>query len=130
MYVVLFPQKFILMREIYLGRHHIIIGFLPCPTNVNPSGCPSGDLDTILFNGPYDPQFHGPGQQYQNFTVEIPPGTPMGVTQINIARFFLIGVSSNDLFNASPSLNILGCEFAYSWKRQCDGERGMKQGWE
>ena len=69
--------------------------------NINPSGCPTTDLDTILFNGPYDPQFHGPGPQYQNFKVKIPKGTPTGVTQINIARFFLIGVSSNDLFNAS-----------------------------
>ena len=63
---------------------------MSCATT--PSNCSPSQLGTILYNGPYDPEFHGPGQQYENFTVTIPTGIPKGAAQIAIARFFLIGV--------------------------------------
>lgn len=68
-----------------------VIGFLPCPVATNPSGCSPAELGSILFNGPYNPEVHGVGPPFQNFTVTIPSDASAGAAQIAIARFFLIG---------------------------------------
>jgi hypothetical protein len=48
----------------------------------------------VLYQGPYDPQPHGAGGNYQNFTVTIPFNEDLiGRSQLTVNRFFLIGVS-------------------------------------
>ncbi|KAJ7202018.1 hypothetical protein GGX14DRAFT_463557 [Mycena pura] len=75
----------------------IVIGFQSCTGF--PAGCPPpADLmGTILFNGPYDPEFHTdvtPSKPpYQNFTVTIPASAPKGPAQLNLAHFALVGAS-------------------------------------
>ncbi|KAK5991442.1 hypothetical protein PT974_09724 [Cladobotryum mycophilum] len=83
----------------------VAIGLVPCPNSSCPA--PEGIIGDVLHTGPYNPQFHGPGQQYQNFTVQVPEGFPAGPAAINVARFFLIGAgSSPTIGGASVSVNI------------------------
>ncbi|KAF7377898.1 hypothetical protein MSAN_00213500 [Mycena sanguinolenta] len=74
----------------------IIIGFLSCSGFA--SGCPppSEILGTILYNGPYDPEFHSTGggvndRPYQNFTVTIPSSVSPGPAQLGVAHVALVG---------------------------------------
>ncbi|KAJ7062040.1 hypothetical protein C8F01DRAFT_122908 [Mycena amicta] len=78
----------------------IVIGFQSCiNSNIGfPDGvCPSPDdsMGTILYNGPYDPQFQDDGTvnhfPHQNFTVTIPPSAPNGTAQLNVAHVALVG---------------------------------------
>ena len=54
-------------------------------------------MGDVLYAGPFDPEFHGPGQQYQNSTVVI-PASGAGSYQLGVLRFYLIGVSFNDVY--------------------------------
>ena len=58
----------------------------------------------------------------------IPSDAPAGNAQIAIARFFLIGVSQVwHIMTLKPHLtsplNVLGWEFPYNRRGQCDGRR-------
>ncbi|KAJ7621006.1 hypothetical protein FB45DRAFT_1006451 [Roridomyces roridus] len=73
----------------------LIIGFLSC-NNINfPTGvCPPASeiLGTILYNGPYDPEFRTSGKPpYQNFTVQIPADANKGSAQLSVTHFSLVG---------------------------------------
>lgn len=64
----------------------------------NPCEDVSEDLGTIFYAGPYQPQFFNPpnafGEQYQNFTVNIPSNFPKGPAVFSIPHASLVGVSS------------------------------------
>ncbi|KAF8218118.1 hypothetical protein K438DRAFT_1952957 [Mycena galopus ATCC 62051] len=74
----------------------VIIGFESC-VELNFCPPPSSLMGTILYNGPFDPEFHTdvtPGKPpYQNFTVTIPSSAPAGAAQLNLAHFSLVGAS-------------------------------------
>ncbi|KAJ7653161.1 hypothetical protein DFH06DRAFT_1204857 [Mycena polygramma] len=75
----------------------VVIGFWVCgesPASVCPP--PSDVLGSILYNGPYDPQFRNNGTPpnkppYQNFTVTIPSTAQSGKAQLGVAHLSLIG---------------------------------------
>jgi hypothetical protein len=51
-------------------------------------------MGTILYQGPFDPQYHESDQPpYQNFTVTLPNLIAAGDAQINVAHAALVGVS-------------------------------------
>ncbi|KAJ6461072.1 hypothetical protein C8R45DRAFT_538174 [Mycena sanguinolenta] len=86
----------------------IIIGFLSCGSFA--SGClpPSEGLGTILYDGPYNPQFASSGggvnhRPHQNFTVTIPSSAPPGIAQLGVAHVALVGA---DQWPLLETLNI------------------------
>lgn len=51
-------------------------------------------MGTVLYNGPFDPQFHETYlPPYQNFTLEIPEGVAAENGIVTVAHFSLVGVS-------------------------------------
>jgi len=75
----------------------VAIGISSC----GPRGCQpaSNVMGTILYNGPFSPQFHETGPPpYQNFSVTVPADFTKGEAQINVAHATLIGVSKILLF--------------------------------
>lgn len=77
----------------------VVIGFLSCvgfSTGICPP--PSEIIGSILYNGPYDPQFHTnvtpTKPPYQNFTVTIPKTAEAGPAQLSVTHFSLVGVST------------------------------------
>ncbi|KAJ4491512.1 hypothetical protein C8J55DRAFT_282245 [Lentinula edodes] len=70
----------------------LVMGIWPC--NNFPCPGPSNIIGTILYNGPYKPQFSVPSNSlppHENFTVSIPEGFVKGVTQFGVAHVALIG---------------------------------------
>jgi hypothetical protein len=50
-------------------------------------------MGTVLYNGPFDPQFHETNlPPYQNFTLEIPEGVATDNGIVTLAHFSLVGV--------------------------------------
>ena len=76
----------------------LVISFLSC-TTFKDSICPppNQQLGSILYNGPYNPQYPNPNpyhlQPHQNFTVIIPSGASQGKGQLAVTSFELRGVS-------------------------------------
>ncbi|KAJ5904937.1 uncharacterized protein N7473_001853 [Penicillium subrubescens] len=68
----------------------VIIGVSSCAsTPCQPAGEVMG---TILYQGPFDPQYHESDQPpYQNFTVTLPNLIAAGDAQINVAHAALVG---------------------------------------
>lgn len=55
---------------------------------------PADVMGTILYNGPFKPEFHESTQPpYQNFSVNIPEAFAKGEAQLNVAHVSLVGVS-------------------------------------
>ncbi|KAJ3752123.1 hypothetical protein EV360DRAFT_55776 [Lentinula raphanica] len=70
----------------------IVMGIWPCGSLPCPG--PSNILGTILYNGPFDPQFSVPSNSlppHENFTVTIPEGFTKGQTQLGVMHVSLIG---------------------------------------
>ncbi|KAJ3777159.1 hypothetical protein FB446DRAFT_718867 [Lentinula raphanica] len=74
----------------------IVIALLNC--NEYSSGCmgPAEELGTVLYSGPYDPQFtNEPGTgglpPHENFTLTIPSDFEKGQSQLGVALFDLVG---------------------------------------
>ncbi|KAJ3855997.1 hypothetical protein EV368DRAFT_33429 [Lentinula lateritia] len=68
----------------------LVMGMWPC--NDLPCPGPSNIIGTILYNGPYKPQFSlNSLPPHENFTVSIPEGFVKGVTQFGVAHIALIG---------------------------------------
>ncbi|KIM51719.1 hypothetical protein SCLCIDRAFT_142655 [Scleroderma citrinum Foug A] len=70
----------------------IVIGFQSCRTN----GCisPSSFMGQILYNGPFEPQYHEPMTPlYENFTVQVPSSAATGTALIGVVHVTLIGAS-------------------------------------
>ncbi|KAE9394353.1 hypothetical protein BT96DRAFT_194981 [Gymnopus androsaceus JB14] len=74
----------------------LAIGALAC---TSPCPDPESQIGDVLYTGPFDPEFHGPGEQYQNFTVTIPEGVQTGSYQLGILRFYLIGAGPSATLN-------------------------------
>ncbi|KAF8132197.1 hypothetical protein K438DRAFT_1884949 [Mycena galopus ATCC 62051] len=53
--------------EIEVG---IAVGLVSCPLSVCP--LPEGELEEILYTGPFNPTLHGIGRFYENFTLTVP----------------------------------------------------------
>ncbi|KAJ6461078.1 hypothetical protein C8R45DRAFT_879278 [Mycena sanguinolenta] len=91
----------------------IVIGFLPCGGFA--SGCPppSETLGTVLYNGPYDPEFSAPvggvnKPPHQNFTVTIPSSASPGPAQLGVVHVALVGLSETPLFETlNITLNVV-----------------------
>ncbi|KAG6841140.1 hypothetical protein C0991_001416 [Blastosporella zonata] len=83
----------------------IVLGLATCQSGTCPG---DSEIGTILHNGKFDPEFHGPGQQFQNFTVKIPADFPLGEAQLSATRFFLIGAGpSPTIGSAVETLNVI-----------------------
>ncbi|KAN0077999.1 hypothetical protein V8E55_010056 [Tylopilus felleus] len=68
----------------------IVIGLRSCLNR--PCIPPSSYMGTILYNGPFDPQYHEVYlQPYQNFTVQVPGSFTKGTALIGVAHVALIG---------------------------------------
>ncbi|KAF8810214.1 hypothetical protein BYT27DRAFT_7135037 [Phlegmacium glaucopus] len=69
-------------------------GSEPCPA-------PGSVLGSILYNGPYDPQFQNSGPPnkppYQNFTVTIPPALALAPAQLSVFHVALVGLGLEPL---------------------------------
>ncbi|KAJ6138145.1 hypothetical protein N7471_004631 [Penicillium samsonianum] len=68
----------------------VAIGLSSCAS----SPCRDADevLGTILYNGPFKPEYHESGlPPYENFTVTVPASATLGKNQINVAHAALIG---------------------------------------
>ncbi|KAF7304336.1 hypothetical protein HMN09_00835400 [Mycena chlorophos] len=81
----------------------IVIGLATCQSAGN---CPAplDFLGTILYNGPYSPEFQNNGSgpnkpPYQNFTVTIPAGAS-GPSQLNVLHLALVGASEGAFLEA------------------------------
>ncbi|KAJ7244431.1 hypothetical protein B0H12DRAFT_1309555 [Mycena haematopus] len=71
----------------------IIVGLWHCGGSESVCPPPSEVLGTILYNGPYAPEFHNSDSKppYQNFTVKIPLDAPIGKAQLGVAHLSLVG---------------------------------------
>ncbi|KAI8072321.1 hypothetical protein BC940DRAFT_138706 [Gongronella butleri] len=84
----------------------IAIGIRACEGGQCPP--PENQLGQILYTGPFDPQFHGPGPAYQNFTVTVPKSSTVGNANLNVVRFFLIGAGPTATIGyANVKVNII-----------------------
>ncbi|KOS18117.1 hypothetical protein ESCO_003294 [Escovopsis weberi] len=88
-FVVQVVRPNFILRATEIG---LAIGLVSCPNGTCPP--PTSQLGSVLYHGPFDPQYHGPGQQYENFTVQVPINFQPGPASIQVARFFLIGAGS------------------------------------
>ncbi|EKM52099.1 uncharacterized protein PHACADRAFT_165414 [Phanerochaete carnosa HHB-10118-sp] len=86
----------------------LVLSMAPCPSVgcTDPSYNPSNQLGQILYNGPYNPQYHpetGVGKpQYQNFSIEVPTSFTSGENIALIATHInLIGAGPE------PALQVL-----------------------
>ncbi|KAJ8103650.1 hypothetical protein POJ06DRAFT_298125 [Lipomyces tetrasporus] len=72
----------------------VVIGIQQCPNGTCTS--PDASMGTVLYQGGFDPEFHGPQAPYQNFTVKIPDGLS-GPALIGVAHLSLVGASTYPL---------------------------------
>jgi hypothetical protein len=81
----------------------LVIGVLSCASRACPP--PQDVMGTILYNGPYDPEFRTVGKPpYQNFSIEVPANFAKGPAQLNVAHISLVGAGPflfTDTFNGS-----------------------------
>lgn len=86
----------------------VAIGLSSCQS----SPCRNADevLGTILYNGPFDPQYHENSlPPYENFTVRVPSDAVSGRSQINVAHAALIGVSTDHKMVGIEKYWLLSC---------------------
>ncbi|KAJ3715160.1 hypothetical protein FB446DRAFT_317801 [Lentinula raphanica] len=74
----------------------VVIGLLSCASSPCPG--PSAELGTVLYNGPFDPQFTTePGTTtlppHENFTLTVPSNFAKGNAQLGVAHVYLLGAS-------------------------------------
>jgi hypothetical protein len=69
----------------------VAIGVASCASA--PCRSPADILGDVVYSGPYTPiAYSNVEPEYQNFTVSVPNGFPVGPAQLNIAHFYLVGV--------------------------------------
>ncbi|KAK7052469.1 hypothetical protein R3P38DRAFT_1646729 [Favolaschia claudopus] len=79
----------------------VVIGFFSCGSSPAATCPPPTDvLGSVLYNGPYDPEFHTGVSRppHQNFTVTVPPFAPAGKAQLGVAHLSLVGAGQFPLF--------------------------------
>ncbi|KAH7889170.1 hypothetical protein F5I97DRAFT_1934137 [Phlebopus sp. FC_14] len=68
----------------------VVIGFQSCVGR--PCVSPADYMGQILYNGPFNPQYHDPeNPPYENFTVNIPSNAAHGIALIGVSHVTLIG---------------------------------------
>ncbi|KAJ3747135.1 hypothetical protein DFH05DRAFT_1478630 [Lentinula detonsa] len=70
----------------------LVMGIWPCGSFACPG--PANVLGTILYNGPFNPQFSSPSDSlppHENFTVSIPEEFVKGRTQLGVMHVSLVG---------------------------------------
>ncbi|KAF7587687.1 hypothetical protein BBP40_006873 [Aspergillus hancockii] len=71
----------------------VAVGISFCASS--PCFSPKESLGTLLYNGPFKPEYHETSRPpYQNFTVQIPDSAAEGTAQINIAHVAIVGASA------------------------------------
>ncbi|KAE8161896.1 hypothetical protein BDV40DRAFT_266592 [Aspergillus tamarii] len=70
----------------------VAIGVASCASN--PCMAPKDTLGTLLYNGPFKPEYHDNLGPYENFTVTIPDSIAKGDAQINVAHVAIVGASA------------------------------------
>ncbi|KAF3402998.1 hypothetical protein DPV78_003654 [Talaromyces pinophilus] len=75
----------------------VVIGINKCGSGATCSS-PEDSMGTVLYNGPFDPQFHETYlPPYQNFSLEIPEGAATDNGIVTVAHFSLVGASTYPL---------------------------------
>lgn len=68
----------------------VVIGIQSCPKT--PCISPAGYMGQILYNGPFNPQYHETyNPPYENFTVQIPSSIASGTALLGVAHVTLVG---------------------------------------
>jgi len=67
----------------------LVIGLQSCPS----TSCVPGDMGLILYNGPFNPEFHNGQQPSQSFVVTAPSGLEKGKAVLEVLHLGLLGVS-------------------------------------
>ncbi|KAG0701675.1 hypothetical protein DFH29DRAFT_925399 [Suillus ampliporus] len=71
----------------------IVIAIQSCPTGQ--CFTVSEDMGTVLYEGPYNPQFGSEADDlYEDFSVQVPASFATGQAQLGLAQFSLIGASN------------------------------------
>ncbi|KAG1839187.1 hypothetical protein C8R48DRAFT_621813 [Suillus tomentosus] len=74
----------------------VVIGIQSCPGT--PCIDPADYMGQILYNGPFDPQFHETYlPPYENFTVQIPSSIASGTALLGVVHVTLVGASAGPL---------------------------------
>jgi hypothetical protein len=96
------------------GSHEvaIVIGLQSCVSNLCADFAPSDYLGSLLYSGPFNPQYAaGQAQKppHQNFTVTVPSYISKGAARVSVAHWSLIGVSASRIYAPRPLLKrVLG----------------------
>ncbi|KAL0059722.1 hypothetical protein AAF712_013518 [Marasmius tenuissimus] len=104
--VILIPQNFQSSAE----EVGIVLGFASCPDDAHTKCSQSTVGTSILYKGPYNPQFGGAWflPPHENLTVKIPEDASKGFAQISLTQFSLIGASLNPFTNQNAiNVNIV-----------------------
>ena len=81
----------------------VVIGLQSCPGT--PCISPTDLMGQILYNGPFNPQYHETyNPPYENFTVQVPSNIASGTALIGVAHVTLVGVSALTCFETGNSL--------------------------
>jgi len=81
----------------------VVIGLQSCPGT--PCISPADYMGQILYNGPFNPQYHETyNPPYENFTVQIPSNSAVGTALIGVAHVTLVGVSPTFFETCASSL--------------------------
>lgn len=68
----------------------VVIGIQSCPGT--PCISPAGYMGQILYNGPFNPQYHETyNPPYENFTVQIPSSIASGTALLGVVHVTLVG---------------------------------------
>ncbi|EED14702.1 conserved hypothetical protein [Talaromyces stipitatus ATCC 10500] len=72
----------------------VVIGISKCNSGGR-CASPDESMGTVLYNGPFNPQFHETAlPPYQNFTLEIPESAATDNGLVTVAHFSLVGASA------------------------------------
>ncbi|KAI6043337.1 hypothetical protein EDC04DRAFT_2866349 [Pisolithus marmoratus] len=79
----------------------VVIGLQTCATSGGACASPEYMMGQILYNGPFDPQYHGPTTPpYENFTVQIPSSVGKGPAKIGVIHLTLISAGPFPMMEA------------------------------
>ncbi|KAI6040566.1 hypothetical protein EDC04DRAFT_2602353 [Pisolithus marmoratus] len=79
----------------------VVIGLQTCAASGGACASPEYMMGQILYNGPFDPQYHGPTTApYENFTVQIPSSVGKGPAQIGVIHLTLISAGPFPMMEA------------------------------
>ncbi|KAJ4490118.1 hypothetical protein J3R30DRAFT_3693648 [Lentinula aciculospora] len=76
----------------------LVIALLNCPSGSSSCLGPSANLGTVLYTGPFDPQFTTePGTTnlppHENFTLTVPSTFAKGNAQLGVVHVYLLGLA-------------------------------------